>query len=449
MDLREWVSPERMSEWVGDATEGLIRCLDGFTDTDERWVGPYLPIVNPPIWEIGHVAWFAEWFVLRRLHGRLPLLDGVDGRYDSGAVPHTTRWLLEFPDPAATKDYLRRVGDSLIEVLDDDRGIDSTLHFVAYAIAHHDAHTEALTYTAQTLTWDNQPTPTFNGCAGDGSAANGSDGNSDAGDDTKALGEDRSVGGGRLLLGGSRAQPFVMDNEKWAHPVEVEPFAMAATPVTVAEFAHFVDDGGYDTATVWSPDGWTWRHEVGAGGPAYWRRGNESWEHRVGGHWLPIDNRRDHPMVHVSWWEADAFCRWAGRRLPTEAEWEFAATTGADGARRPWFPWGDRDPRAEEAALDGRSGGTVPVWANGAGIGPWGHLQLIGNVWEWTASTFEPYPHFEPDAYRDNSEPWFHSRKVLRGGSWATRNRYVRSTFRNYFTPDRRDVFAGFRTCAL
>ncbi len=125
-----------------------------------------------------------------------------------------------------------------------------------------------------------------------------------------------------------------------------------------------------------------------------------------------------------------------------------AATTGPDGERQPWFPWGDRDPLPNEAALDRTAPHTVPVAAFSDGDGPWGHRQLIGNVWEWTATTFEPYPHFEPDAYRDNSEPWFTSRKVLRGGSFATRNRYVRSTYRNYFTPDRRDVYAGFRTCA-
>ena len=173
--------------------------------------------------------------------------------------------------------------------------------------------------------------------------------------------------------------------------------------------------------------------------------------------WRPVADDAHLAMVHVNWFEAQAFCEWAGRRLPTEAEWEFAASTDASGAKTWQFPWesefGDpvrgREPVADErAALDGHTGGVVDVTAFGSGDGPWGHRQLFGNVWEWTADTFGPYPNFEPDHYRENSEPWFGSRKVLRGGSWATRSRYVRATFRNFFTPDRRDPFAGFRTCA-
>lgn len=431
MELSEWASTDQLVDWVLDATDRMLGQFDDFTDDDPRWLGPYLPIVNPPIWEIGHVAWFAEWFVLRQLHGRVPIMDGVDARYDSAAVPHITRWHLSYPNAVATKDYVRRVADGLIEVLQDDRGLDSTAYFTAYAITHYDAHNEAFTYSRQTLewgapTWAVQPIPAVTETPGD-----------------------RPVDGGTLVLGASRDQPFVMDNEKWAHVVDVEPFSMAAAPVTMTEFARFVDDGGYSNSNLWSAQGWVWRNETGAEHPVYWREASEGWEHRRFDKWRGVSDDAGHPMSHVSWWEADAFCSWAGRRLPTEPEWEMAATTGPPAPRRPWFPWGDRDPEADEAALGARTASTVPVGAHASGDGPWGHRQLIGNVWEWTSSTFLPYPHFEPDAYRDNSEPWFHSRKVLRGGSWATQPRYVRSTFRNYFTPDRCDVIAGFRTCAL
>ncbi len=326
---------------------------------------------------------------------------------------------------------MRAVGEAVAEVVRDDDGLDSTAHFSTYAVTHHDAHTEAMTYTRQTLGWSPLPgrEPEV------------------AAEVTRPSG-DRTVEGGRLLLGGSRRQPFVLDNERWAHGVEVEPFAMSVTPVTMAEFAAFVHDGGYSTPSLWSPDGSAWRTQSGAEAPAYWRRADGGWEHRVFDAWHPVGDHADHPMVHVSWWEAEAYCTWTGRRLPTEAEWEYAATTGPDRQKRWWYPWGDRDPQPGEAALDADSGWTVPVGAHPEGDGPWGHHQLIGNVWEWTSSVFGPYPHFEPDAYRDNSEPWFGTRKVLRGGSWATRARYVRSTFRNFFTPDRRDVIAGFRTCS-
>jgi iron(II)-dependent oxidoreductase len=435
MELHEWAPPERIAGWVRDATHALLARVDDLADDDDRWMVPHSPIVNPPIWEIAHAAWFAEWFVLRRLHGREPLLDHVDARYDSGAVPHETRWQLTYPDAKTTRDYVQRVGDALADVVLDDAGLDSTSHYALYAVVHLDAHSEALTYTRQTLGWPSPPglePPSDLAVGGAVAPPSG----------------DRRVDGGRLLLGALRSQPFVLDNEKWAHAVEVGPFAMAVTPVTVADFAAFVDDGGYDRASAWSAEGWAWRQRTGAVAPRYWRRGDGGWEERHFDRWRPIDDVADHPMAHVCWWEAEAWCAWAGRRLPTEAEWELAATTDRHGAKRWWYPWGDRDPEPADAALDGRSAWTVPVGEHAIADGPWGHRQLIGNVWEWTSSTFAPYPHFEPDAYRDNSEPWFGSRKVLRGGSWATQSRYVRSTFRNYFTPERNDVFAGFRTCA-
>lgn len=432
MLLADWVDTALVG-WVNDATERVASTVADFSPDDPRWLGPYLPIVNPPVWEVAHVAWFAEAFVLRRLHGRPPLLSAVDERYDSSDVPHRSRWTLDHPEPTAAVDYLRRVGDALVDVVDDDRGLDSTRHFVAYSIMHHDAHYEALTYTRQTLDW------------GANTVLDGTDAPAVVGEPVSG---DRPVSGGRYVLGGARSQPFLMDNEKWGHTVDLDRFDLAVAPVTVAAYAAFVDDGGYADPRLWSTEGLAWLQAESVTGPAYWRRGPDGWERRIVDRWHPIDEVADHPMIHVNWWEAEAYCTWADRRLPTEAEWEVAATTGPDGVRRPWFPWGDRNPHAAEAALDGASGGTVPVGAHAAGDGPWGHRQLIGNVWEWTATTFEPYPNFEVDAYTENSVPWFGSRKVLRGGSWATRNRYVRSTFRNYFTPDRRDVFAGFRTCA-
>lgn len=431
MQFSEWASPQQLETWLIDATSTMLQHVSDFEPDDERWLGPYLPIVNPPIWEIAHAAWFAEWFVLRQLHGHEPILEVSDALYDSAKVPHLTRWQLKFPSSQETKEYVQAVTDALVEVLRDNQGLDSTNYFVMYAITHFDAHNEALTYTRQTLNWG---APTWEG--------------SQSPQEGLEIAGDRKVDGGTLLLGASREQPFVIDNERWAHNVDVDAFSMAAAPVTNTDFSAFVHDGGYTNRSVWSPDGWAWRESVHATQPVYWRGGPDGWELRRLDQWHPLSEFQFHPVVHVSWYEAQAFATWAGRRLPTEAEWEMAATSGKDQSRQPWFPWGDRHPTAAEAALGSATIGTLPVGAKSDGDGPWGHRQLIGNVWEWTASTFEPYPHFEPDAYRDNSEPWFGTRKVLRGGSWATQDRYLRSTFRNYFTPDRRDVIAGFRTCA-
>ena len=444
MELTEWAPPERIAGWVNDATDRVLAAVGDFADTladDPRWIGPYLPIINPPLWELGHIGWFAEALVHRRLHNLQGLTEDVDVLYDSAKVSHKSRWEMDFPSPQRSRDYVKRVGDSLAELVLDDRGLDSTAFFAAYVVTHHDAHIEALTYTRQTL---DLPAPFIVP-------------RQSFGHDPSVLG-DAKVGGGRLLLGGSRQQPFLQDNEKWAHPVDVEPFAMSRTPVTMAEFAQFVDDGGYQRDLFWSEEGLAWRAEVQASEPAYWRRGIEDqWEHRVFTEWRAVSEDAHTPMAFVSWHEANAFCEWAGRRLPTEAEWEFAASTDSAGDKRWQFPWesafGDPDTAENpappnRAALDGRTGGVVDVTAFADGDGPWGHRQMFGNVWEWTSDTFLPYPNFEPDNYRENSEPWFGTRKVLRGGSWATRSRYVRATFRNFFTPDRQDVIAGFRTCA-
>jgi iron(II)-dependent oxidoreductase len=156
------------------------------------------------------------------------------------------------------------------------------------------------------------------------------------------------------------------------------------------------------------------------------------------------------PAVHISWYEAEAYCNWAGRRLPTEAEWEVAASApnhDYPGSRR-HFPWGNQAATAAEANLDWCAGGIVEVAAYPAGDSAFGCRQLAGNVWEWTATDFEPYPGFSTDPYKEYSQPWFGTHKVLRGGCWATSALLIRNTWRNFYTPDRRDVWAGFRTCA-
>jgi iron(II)-dependent oxidoreductase len=264
---------------------------------------------------------------------------------------------------------------------------------------------------------------------------------------------DVALPGGTFALGSTREAPFVFDNEKWAHPVEIAPFAIARAAVTQSDFAAFVEDGGYQHAELWSEAGWQWRTAAGAERPVYWRRQGASWERRDFDRWMPLEPHR--PVIHVSWHEAQAYCRWARRRLPTEAEWEAAASLEpdpegrgfADAKRR--FPWGDAAPTPERANLDARAGGCVDVGALPGGDSAFGCRQMIGNVWEWTASDFLPYPGFVPDMYADYSEPWFRTHKVLRGGCWVTRARLLRNTWRNFYPADRRDAWAGFRTCAL
>jgi gamma-glutamyl hercynylcysteine S-oxide synthase len=325
------------------------------------------------------------------------------------------------------------VADRVATQVTQPDATDVVRHFARYTVHHYDTHTEALTYTRQTLGF---AAPALRGLSGTAQPAV---------IDGDPSGGDIKIDGGRFHLGGRLADPFVYDNEKWAHPVNVAPFTMARTTVTQGEYAEFVESGGYSDPRLWS-NGGEWLATTGASHPVYWRRTPDGgWQRRQFDTWIDLEPRL--PVSHVCWWEADAFCRWAGRRLPTEAEWEYAATGGR--WPKPMYPWGDELPDVQRAATDWTTSGTVDVDAFAAGDSPFGFRQLIGNVWEWTGSDFVAYPNFERDAYHENSEQFFGQRKVLRGGAWATRGRYVRNALRNYFTRERRDVLAGFRTCAV
>jgi iron(II)-dependent oxidoreductase len=233
----------------------------------------------------------------------------------------------------------------------------------------------------------------------------------------------------------------------------VKPFRIFSTPVTNAEFAAFVDDDGYRRRHLWDRRGWDWRRREGAEHPLFWLRGGDGrWYERRFDQVVPLEPW--HPVVYVNWYEAEAYCRWAKRRLPTEAEWELAASAEPtlDGrsmtSRKRRFPWGDELPTPDRANLDFRAGGTVDVRALPAGDSAFGCRQMIGNVWEWVADTFDPYPGFECDPYKEYSQPYFGQKKVLKGGCWTTRSRLIRNTWRNFFMRHRRNIFAGFRTCA-
>ncbi len=432
----EPLSGEQLAEWVVDArsrTMELVADLD-----DEQLVGPQLASVNPLIWEVGHLSWFSERFVLREALQEPPILPQADAIYDSGAIPHDTRWYLQLPSREQTLAYMAEVRDRTVERLLDPACTDVVRYLALYAVLHEDVHTEAITYTRQMLGY---PLPQLSGLSG----------TTTADVDSGPLPGDVDVPGGTHLLGALRADPFVYDNEKWAHAVDVAPFSMARAAVTQQEFAAFIDDGGYTRPELWAA-GEAWLQSSGATAPIYWRRDGTGWQRRHFDTWVDLEPHR--PVSHVCWWEADAYCRWAGRRLPTEVEWEVAASAEPAGGvfadTRRDHPWGSAPTAREHANLEWRADGPVDVAAHHDGDSAFGVRGLFGNVWEWTASTFSPYPNFESDAYGDNSVPWFaEGRKVLRGGSWATRARYVRVPYRNYFPPERREVIAGFRTCAL
>lgn len=413
---------------------------------EARDLGPRLAIVNPPLWELGHLGFFHDHFALRELYG-MPHYQIADAErlYDSSSIAHDDRWALPLPSREETLDYLARVQQAMLERLPDGEASPAQSYVYQLTTLHEDMHGEAFLYTRQTL---GDPAPELGTPPGDISMAPGHE------PSAGALSGDADIPGGRHRLGSDDSVPFRFDNEKPPMEVEVAPFSIARAPVTNAEFAAFVDDGGYRRRELWSEAGWRWREQQQAQAPVYWRRdANGRWEARHFDRWLPLAPHQ--PVVHVSWYEAEAWCRWAGRRLPSEAEWEVAASREpspdgaslAPGKRR--FPWGDTPPEARLANLDGWQLAPREVAALPDGDSAFGCRQMLGNVWEWTASPFGPFPGFTPELYRDYSAPWFEEgRYVLRGGAWATRGRLIHNGYRNFFTPERQDILAGFRTCA-
>jgi len=417
----------RSEDLAGMLLDARQRTLDLVSDLDdEQLLGPRLEIVNPLLWEIGHVAWFQERWALRHLRSERPLLANGDALYDSAAVPHATRWDLPLPTREGTLRYMGQVLDRVLGRLDAEAPgplPNRVAYFHLLALFHEDMHDEAFAYTRQTLGY---PPPRLStqgtdlpihagdsrGDAGQGIWAEGrkaaSEGGAGGGPGGSSLAGDVELPGGEFLLGAVPDGAFVFDNEKWAHPVRVRPFAIARRVTSQGEMLAFVEDGGYARRELWSGEGWAWRERVGAHHPIYWKEeGGGGWLRRHFDRWVPLE--AEAPVLHLSWYEAEAWCRWAGRRLPTEAEWEYAGSVEAPGYVH----------------------------------------QMVGHVWQWTASDFGPYPGFSEDPYREYSSPWFGDQKVLRGGCWVTRPRLIRNTYRNFYTPDRRDVWAGFRSCAL
>lgn len=355
-------------------------------------------VMNLPLWELGHIGWFEEFWLSRnaqRDRGSdcdpfaprgASLLQQADALYDSSNVAHHRRWQLTLPGPEATRSYLTAVRESTLALLRGGGSGDDELYFFRLVLFHEDMHREAWHFMAQRLGIDLGPA--MIGRTPRHAAATGV----------------WNVPGGHRRIGTSESG-FAFDNERGVHDVEVPAFGIDRAPVSWATFLSFVDAGGYAEDAAWTPAGRDWRKHTGAAHPLHLRRCPDGWQRSQFGRWVPIDPVA--PAVQLTAHEAAAWCRWAGRRLPNEVEWEVAAQLSTE--RGEAFEWGE--------------------------------------VWEWTASRFEPYPEFVPHPYRDYSQPWFDGRPVLRGGSFATAPRMKHLRYRNFFGADRNDVFAGFRTC--
>ena len=392
------------------------------------------PIMSPLVWDLAHVGNYEELWLLREVAGAAPVDASLDDVYDAFRHPRPDRPALPMLGPVAARRYLAQVRGRALDVLDRadlddlDRPLLGGGFVYGMVVQHEHQHDETMLATLQLMDGEGYrpPLPAPQPAASPPRPA------------------ELLVPAGRFEMG-TDSDPWAYDNERPAHLVDLPAFRIDTAPVTNRRYAEFVADGGYDEPRWWADAGWAWRRTDDVEHPEFWRReGGGSWS-RLRFGWRE-DLPPDEPVQHVCWYEADAFARWAGKRLPTEAEWEKAASATPEG-RILRYPWGDEWAPARANLGQGRYG-PDPVGSHPDGVSPWGCHQMVGDVWEWTSSDFDPYPGFRSFPYAEYSEVFFGSGyKVLRGGSWATSPLAVRNTFRNWDHAIRRQIFAGFR-CA-
>lgn len=376
---------DQLSEALVVARNQTLGLVDHLRDA-EQWRVPYLSIINPPLWELGHVGWFLEYWCLRWHAGAVTkpsILPNADAWFDSRYVAHPSRWHLPMPEPQAIRAYNAEVLERVQERLAVAEDSDDALYFFRLALFHECMHIEAQAYTWQTLA-------VHLPLAYTGSRL------------SEAPQRQLDLPAGRWELGSRAGSGFVFDNEKWAHEISLATYSIADRPVSNGQFAEFVDAGGYQQPHLWDSRYYEVLRREGRVMPVYWRRTSGDFELRRFDRWhdLPANE----PVQHVNAYEAQAYCTWAGASLPTEAQWERAAMTDAR------FLWGT-------------------------------------SGWEWTATPFEPFAGFSADPYADYSIPAFGTTRVLRGGSCLTPRALVSPKFRNYFAPERQDIFSSFRLC--
>ncbi|MEV5667992.1 ergothioneine biosynthesis protein EgtB [Streptomyces sp. NPDC052503] len=401
---------------------------------DHELTAQHSPLMSPLVWDLAHIGNQEELWLLRAVGGREAMRPEIDGLYDAFEHSRASRPSLPLLAPAEARTYAADVRGRALDILGGAplHGGGRPLERAGFAFGmvaqHEQQHDETMLITHQlrsgpaVLSAPEPPKPTG----------------------TVPLPAEVLVPGGPFTMGTS-TEPWALDNERPAHRREVDAFHIDTAPVTCGAYQAFIEDGGYTDARWWAPEGWAMVREHDLTAPLFWHRDAGQWLRRRFGVTEPV--RADEPVLHVSWYEADAYARWAGRRLPTEPEWEKAARHDPGSGRSLRYPWGDEDPTPERANLGQRHLRPAAAGAYAAGRSPAGAGQMVGDVWEWTSSDFLPYPGFAAFPYREYSEVFFGpGHKVLRGGSFAVDPVACRGTFRNWDLPVRRQIFSGFRT---
>ncbi len=423
---------------IDDLTEALAASRARFRALIALFDEPVLRrqhdvLMSPLLWDLAHVANYEDLWLVRALGGR-PARTGIDELYDAFQQPRNVREGLPLLTLAEALEYGDSVREHALDLLAtaDLRadGPEPLLRhgFVHSMVAQHEhQHAETMLAAIQLLP------------ASEGHRLHGTPPPSPV----AAPPSEVLVPGGPFTMGTD--EPWALDNERPAHEVDVPAFWIDAVPVTNEQLQGFVASGGYDDPRWWTAAGWAWREEAELTAPQFWRRDGDAWLRLRFGHLEAVPARE--PVQHVCWYEADAFARWAGRRLPTEVEWEKAARHDPGTSTTNRWPWGDGEPTSAHANLGQRHLQPAEAGAYPHGASPAGCHQMVGDVWEWVASDFTPYPGFGAFPYAEYSEVFFgDGYKVLRGGSWATDASVGRATFRNWDLPIRRQIFAGFRT---
>jgi gamma-glutamyl hercynylcysteine S-oxide synthase len=410
---------------LAEARERTLALVASVSDEDLERV--HSTLMSPLAWDLGHIAAFEDLWLVHRFGGRPMLRPELVDVYDAMETPRADRGELPFLAPDAAREYMSEVRATALELLEQRGTGDGILHELV--VRHEQQHNETMLQTLQLarlrdyepvgrVTLPPAPEPAPTGL------------------------ELVEVPEGECELGAPPAG-FAYDNERPRHRTDVRRYLIGAAPITNATYLHFVEGGGYERREWWSDEGWAWKEQYDITRPAGWTADGAA-EWRLG-RLEPLDPHQ--PVVHVSWFEADAFARAHDARLPTETEWEKAATWNQERDEQQRYPWGNEPPLpGVHANVDHLAGGPVPAGAYPAGVSPSGCVAMIGDVWEWTSSEFDGYDGFEPYPYREYSQPFFAAGyRVLRGGSWATRARVATATFRNWDHPQRRQIFSGLR----
>jgi iron(II)-dependent oxidoreductase len=433
VDTKSGETKDALAEKLAEARERTRWLL--YPVSDEDLAAQHDRIMSPLIWDYGHIGNYEELWLLNKAFGKVLSNRELYDIYDASLTPRSERPSLAMLDRTSADRYLDAVREAALEALEeaDLDGDDPLLKsgFVYHMVLQHEyQHNETMLQTLQLM----QGTGYRPEAQVELPSGNPPDE------------EMVHVPRGPFVMG-TDDRAWALDNERGAHEVEVAGFYLDKTPVTNRAYLEFVEDGGYERKDLWDPEGWEWVKEKKISAPKHWyqKEPHDWWTQRFG---FDEPLSMDAPVVHVSWYEADAYARWAGKRLPTEAEWEKAASWDPQTETKRLYPWGDAPATPERTNLNQLAFKPAEVGAYPAGASAYGALGMIGDLWEWTASDFSAYPGFESFPYREYSEIFFDDGyMVLRGGSWATRPGAIRNTFRNWDFPIRRQLFVGFR-CA-